>query len=452
MTLHAGFGTADITPALGVGLAGFGPFLQRRATRVHSPLQVSAMAVADGTGSWAITSCDLLAIAPDVLEQAWKLIDEQTGWGRDRVAIHATHNHSGPSAMSLIGWGEPDELYLLKLPRLIARAVADAIADLSPARLSHAAVPLDRFAHRRTVPAPGLDNAVGLAGEWDTARPDEIDREVQVFRLDSPDGRLRGIVSQYSCHPVVCCEQSTDVHGDFPGVANRLLEAEFPGVVALFLQGAHGDINPNYAHGPADESLIALDRFGRRYAGAVQAGLEATVPVVVDGVAVSRREVEFQLAPVDLDDLRRQRDRATRRALAGPLASPRFADAHAAVFAIGLDRAIAALERGEPTNLPLHARTMILGPFAFTGVNVELYHGIQRRHRDEFDERHLLLSTTDGWTGYAPTEEGYQGSSPSYAAYEVPFFTGQLPYDASIATRILDAARRTVAAARGQLE
>ena len=75
------------------------------------------------------------------------------------------------------------------------------------------------------------------------------------------DERVVGVVSSFGCHPVVCCEDGTRIHGDFCGVANTLLEAELPGATALFVQGAQGDINPGFAHMPEADQVEAVGRF-----------------------------------------------------------------------------------------------------------------------------------------------------------------------------------------------
>lgn len=37
-SLKAGVGKSDITPEVGVELAGYGPFLERKSTGIHDPL------------------------------------------------------------------------------------------------------------------------------------------------------------------------------------------------------------------------------------------------------------------------------------------------------------------------------------------------------------------------------------------------------------------------------
>jgi len=45
-SLKAGIGKREITPEMGVELAGYGPFLERKSTSVHDPLFCKALILA----------------------------------------------------------------------------------------------------------------------------------------------------------------------------------------------------------------------------------------------------------------------------------------------------------------------------------------------------------------------------------------------------------------------
>lgn len=410
MTVRIGFGRTDLTPPLGVELAGFGPFLRRRATSVHAPLYARAVAVAGaGGGRWVLVSCDLLGVAASVVDEVTARVADATGWRPDEVVVHATHNHSGPATVENVGWGEPDEPYLATLPELIARACVDAVHALAPATVRRAAVPLDRFAHNRMRPDRGLTNAAALAGTWSEPDPSLIDPAVHVLRVDH-DGVLAGFVASYSCHPVICCEETSAVHGDYPGEALRLVEAEHPGATGVFLQGALGDLNPLYAHGPADESLVALELFAGRFADAVSIGLRTATPLETQAVAVVKQQIPYELAPYDLDDLRKRRDEGDD------------------VTSLSLGRTVAALEAGRDVRRPLWVHALRLGPLTLLGYNVEVFHGIKRRIQEALGEDCLVLSTTNGWLGYAPTHDAYEPPAEPYPAYEVPIIACHLPF------------------------
>src|ERR1043166_4024429 len=124
----------DITPRVGVELCGFGPYLNRHSTRVIEPLFARAMAVEQEGERWVLMSADLIAFNPKLTGQIRALVGKATGLRDDQIMLHATHTHCGPCTIpELIGWGDPDDLYLESLPRFVAKACVDAINDLGVA-------------------------------------------------------------------------------------------------------------------------------------------------------------------------------------------------------------------------------------------------------------------------------------------------------------------------------
>jgi hypothetical protein len=48
----------------------------------------------------------------------------------------------------------------------------------------------------------------------------------------------------FSCHPVIMRDDNLLISAGYPGAAMRLIEAHYPGAIALFAQGACGNIDP----------------------------------------------------------------------------------------------------------------------------------------------------------------------------------------------------------------
>jgi hypothetical protein len=82
-----------------------------------------------------------------------------------------------------------------------------------------------------------------------------MDPEIGVLRVDRNDGRPLAVVFNFAGHPYGGVP-SGGVTADFPGFACRVIEEALGhGVVALFLQGAAGDITPIAAVCPTSCSL-----------------------------------------------------------------------------------------------------------------------------------------------------------------------------------------------------
>ena len=434
--MNAGFGKVEITPRVGVELCGFGPYLNRHSTRVVEPLFARAMAVELGDSRWVLISCDLLGVSARLTQQIRARVRQATSLRDDQIMVHATHTHSGPCTIpELIGWGDPDDPYLEILPRLIAAAGIQAVRSVAPASLHHAEVPAAGFSYNREFPDPGRTNELVMDWQWQTDHPEETDTSAHVLRIDRV-GQCAGFLTYFSCHPVVCCERNTEIHGDFVGCATNRIEQEYPGAVGLFLQGAHGDLNSNYVHGLPAQSLVALERFSERFAGVIRAGLQHAQPAPVTKISSVLGEEPYTQEKFSEPALREQLDGY---AVTLAAADSRFEDRDlrmAMVYTKGL-RKILADGQGQS---PLPVQSFRLGPLTFTGLPLELMHRIKRKFQAELGDKALLLSVTNGLLGYAPLREYYQVPTIRYAVRTVPLMLGRRPFTENFEDEVLAAA------------
>ena len=435
----AGFGKVDITPRVGVELCGFGPYLNRHSTRVVEPIYARAMAVELDGARWVIVSCDVLAFSTTLTRQIRAIVGQATGLRDEQIMVHATHSHSGPCTdPELIGWGVPDEPYLEILPRFVAKACIHAINDLSEATFHHAEVDAIGFGYNRELPDPGRTNALVVEGKWITDKPEETDTAAHVLRVDR-GGKVAGFLTYFSCHPVVCCQRSQEIHGDFVGVATNRVEQDHPGAVGLFLQGAEGDINSNFVHGTPEQSLVALEWFGSRFAEVIRSGMKAAKPIEVSKVASALSDEPYTLAE-DEGKLREMLVENEQILANAPATTTDHSANLAMVYAKALRGTLARMKRGETDLRPLQVQSFRLGPITLTAMPIEIMHRIKRNFQAELGRNALLMSITNGFLGYAPLREYYQTPPFRYAAYMTPFMLGWVPFTESFEDEVLAAA------------
>jgi hypothetical protein len=66
-----------------------------------------------------------------------------------------------------------------------------------------------------------------------------------VLRLDTPEGEPRAVIYNFACHPIKGTPATGGNTADLVGFASAVIEENLgPGVMAFFLQGCGGDINP----------------------------------------------------------------------------------------------------------------------------------------------------------------------------------------------------------------
>ncbi len=423
-----GFGRTDVTPRIGVELCGFGPFLHRRSIGVRDRLWARAMAVRLGDYGAILVSCDLIQVDAATTAVVRQQVNGATGLPPERIMIHCTHTHSGPVTGPLQGWGVLDVPYVEVLPQRLVRAAVSAWEALQPATLAHAEVPCPGIGLNREYDRDAPPLAEVLAEDWRPARPELTDTTCQVLVARAGDHVL-GFASYFGCHPVVCCQETRYIHGDFAGVATNLLEREHPGSVGLFLQGAQGDVNTCVVHKPEVESLLALDVVAGRYARSVRAGMAQAEPVPVDVLACVSQPVVLSRRPVTAAQLQQQLD-AAEAIMHAPGASDADGEVRmAAVRMLAYRRLLQQMSRGEDLSPPAELQGLRLGPIALLGTPLEVFQAIKNEVRaGARSAAVMLLGLTNDGLGYAPDRP--TAAKGGYAADVVPLILGQLPFAA----------------------
>jgi hypothetical protein len=423
--MKAGFGKADITPRIGAELSGFGPFLMRRSVGVRDRLWAKAVALNESGKTFVLVSCDLLGLSHETVMRIRHIVHEATGLSPEAVGVHCTHTHSGPATQTYHGWGEVDLPYMEILPGRIAAACVQALENMQEASVSFAQVPCEGIGLNREYDkdAPPLEEV--LEESWRPAKPELTDTECSVIVFRGKDGGMLGFMSYFGCHPVVCCQETRYIHGDFPGVATNMLEREYPGTVGMFLQGAQGDVNSCVVHKPEKESLLALDAIAGRYARAVRLGINTAKPLEIDSMCFSQRMVKFTRKHMPLDELKRYlaKEEAVVHA---PDADIETFDVRMSMVNIkALRERIAAMESNAATDSPVELQGLRLGPISFLGAPLEIFQAIKNdvtRHAKS--PATLVMGLTNGSMGYAPDRTA--AATGGYAADIVPMIMGQI--------------------------
>lgn len=203
---------------------------------VHDPLFAKAIVLDDGGNRVVIVAVDLIFVSDSLVRDVRRRIREELDIDESSVLLSATHNHHARGQVAEDA-GER-----------IARAVAQAWKGMTPARIAsgkgqeeritmNRRLRLDSGKHwtiRRATPSPADDRVVALG---------PVDTEIGLLRIDSMEGKPLALVYHFAGHPYGGVPRPA-VTADFPGFASRVLESAWPGAVAVFLQGAAGDITP----------------------------------------------------------------------------------------------------------------------------------------------------------------------------------------------------------------
>ena len=293
----AGVSRAIITPQESVWLAGY-------ASRTHSSdgiladlwLKVLALQDAKGKKAVLITS-DLLGIPKRMSERIRNQIAIKYGLTRSQIILSYSHTHSGPVLMGALFDIYPLDEKQLKVIQEYSDYLEKKIVDLTGEAI-HAMVPAQIFCgsgitrfqvNRRNNTEASLTAQTVLNGPNDYAVP--------VLRVTDGSGDLMAIAFGYACHATVL--DIYQISGDYPGFAQIELEKSYPGVTAMFFQGAGADLNP------LPRRTISLARqYGKELAAAVERVLSEDMKKLDPVLATAYSEVNLAFSsPPSRDSL-----------------------------------------------------------------------------------------------------------------------------------------------------
>lgn len=210
---------------------------------INDPLYAKALVLDDGRTKAAIIAMDVTAIGgigdikDDFLEKLRGRVQRELGIPAQNVLVNASHTH-------------PPGRLLCDDAEQVSRtfdAVKRAMQTMTPVTAGSGCGYEDRITINRTL---RLKN-----GKYWTIRhanpcpPDEeveavgpIDPQIGILRFDRLDGRPLAVVYNFACHPLFGDARGT-ITANYPGVASQLIEENLGhDAMALFLQGAAGDV------------------------------------------------------------------------------------------------------------------------------------------------------------------------------------------------------------------
>jgi hypothetical protein len=405
---EAGEGIADITPPLGVELAGFHkPIGQERvATGVRQPTSARALVMKTARARAAIVALDVLGFAQDFARRLQKRIAREKRIPEKNVRICATHTHSAPSLMPLLQWGAVSQSYNDLVESRATEAALLAEKDLASA---------DMYIGSERVVAANYNRTTKL---WKTdkeftkeANDQErwLDTMLHALYFQREPPRRSLVWYQFSAHPV--CYADGLAGPDWPGLVARKMEAH-DGLVPAYLQGHCGDVNPGES-GRGDAEKVS---------DAVYTALHHAVGhskhVPFEHIEVLSKTHELEL---DLDLFKRQLEEYRK----DPSACTKGEWVDAGFAKAWFEQASKWNPRKKTYSAPISA--MRFGDLALVFHPSELYsaYGLTIR-RDSPVEDTIVIGYADDMVGYITDSAAYE--KHEYAAIVVPKLIGLPPF------------------------
>lgn len=418
--LLVGEGTVDITPPVGIQMAGFHkPAGQERVIAgIRQPAAVRALALRAGETTVAILSVDLCAVSADFAMRVQQRVQSETGIPAGNVRVCATHTHSMPTFRYLRQWGAISPEYMAAVEDKSVEAVKKAKDDLSEADCYIGSERVFGGNFNRTTKTWKTDEA--FTGE-STDGDRWLDRMLHACYFQRAEGKTCPQWYHYCAHPV--CYQDFQAGPDWPGLVAAPFAAAGKTYPSL-LQGHIGDVNP----GDGTKWIGDPEPTAHAIAPALHHALQHGQPVHVDEIRVVQDTVEI---PFDFD--RFDQELAYYRDHPGECTKGVWVDAP---FAQDWFESANDWDRGRTAHTAAISAMRIGGlALLFHPAELYSYYGLRMRFDSPFPTT-LCVGYCDDFIGYLTDPKAY--ADQEYAAVVVPKITGLPPFT-------VDAARQFTA-------
>ena len=293
-SLQVGVAKIDITPYHPIRLSGY---LRMGSRKVESegvlqPLWAKAIAIgSDQQSPSVLITVDLAGIRAQMTADIAKWLSQHTTFNPANLAICASHTHSGPDVGNSHNmYFDPtlpvDQLgriaaYLDSLVPKLKKVALQALQNRKPSLVSWSQGSVG-FALNRRVIKNGIWVGHGKVPEG------PVDHTLPLMRITDLNGNIKALFVSYACHGTTLLDDINKTHGDWIGEAQRLIEVNHPGALALVAQGCGGDTDPDQRGKPEHATL-----HGQSIANEVERLLGAPMQPLTDAPVVRSKTIRL---------------------------------------------------------------------------------------------------------------------------------------------------------------
>lgn len=431
MSIRAGISRVDITPPVGVDLAGYAA-RETGSTGIHDRLFARAIVLDDGRTRAALITCDLMGLDTVDVGEVRLAAEKAAGVPAENIMVAASHTHSAPATMQTNGIGMVDAGWLKVLKGKMVQSVVKAEGALSSV-LVGAGKGVTTIGVNRggVIPEGSIDLLPDPLGT--------VDRELLTVSFTAVGERMpRAVLFNCGCHPTVLGADNRLISADYPGEAARFIEGTIgAGSLALFTAGGAANVDPA-ERGSFEHVQRAGERLG---AEAVRVALSGSVETATD-LAVRRKCVSLPFAHIPcveecgalITKYSAMLQRAGKGSVEGKIAEACLD------WARNLKK---RLQTGSvPSALTAEIQGLSIGRISLVAVPAEVFAETAMAIKQQFQSLHtLVVGYANGNLGYlAPGSEILKGGyevREGYKYYDLPS-----PYRSEAEENVIAAASR----------
>ncbi len=204
------------------------------ATGTKDALSARALVLGNGARKLAIVKLDTVGVSrklrDDIAAAALPL-----GIAAPHLAVVATHTHSGPGGVA------DAKIWQIAATDCFANAAYQAVKNAAIAALTQADAALQ--------PAQLGIGASTVTGANRNRRnePSVVDRELGLVRVTTAGGAPLAALFNFAVHGTAHGAANLEVSADCMGAMEKAVETHLPGAIAIFTNGAEGDVAPQHS-------------------------------------------------------------------------------------------------------------------------------------------------------------------------------------------------------------
>jgi len=240
MNAKSAFYEKDITPPVGIYLAGFG-FRNKPSEGINDPLYLRIVVLQDESEKkFIIVSADVLKFPKDMSYRLKLWVSMTLNLDPSCLLLNSSHTHCGPllSQSKTYPQWPLDPAYVNSLENDIKSGILNALGKLEDSKFEYG-LSRDDFAVSRRLPKS--DGTVG----WGANESGYCDNDIPVITVYDSSDKLKAVICSCACHPT--SKSGYSISADYPGAISRALKKNFgDDVYTIFLQGAGGSSKPKF--------------------------------------------------------------------------------------------------------------------------------------------------------------------------------------------------------------
>jgi len=410
--LKAGVSKVDITPPIGTMMGGY-RLRNLPSQGIHDTLYAKALVFEQDKQRIAIVTTDLGAVSGSLVKKVRELIKDKTGIKEEAILISASHTHSGPNTFPLIG-RRIGKTYIDVLSMRLADVVFWAVSNMQLVRIGVGKGKVRGISFNRRLKTK--NGKVRL--NWEKIPLEEItyrgpiDEELGVIKVETLRGELLATLINFTLHPAVLGPQNLLFSADWPGYATRLIEKTEGVCIALFTNGAEGDVNHIRNPGEWKGTFEDAQRIGTVVGMEALKILMGISTVSENKIRVKSKKIKIPLRKAPFEGLNQARDIFRKK-------REQFKKSKSLKLKRELEyiqEALWIMERNQKEE-EIELQALAIGNSILVGIPAEYFveYGLDIKSNSPFKYT-FIVGLANGYVGYIPTTESFEEGG-----YEVEF-------------------------------